>query len=72
MVMRKDLVDIGDINYHERQGEYLNCRNCGYAFGGTRGDYFLFDMDDILSCAYCGSQDLAIVRDVTTQFIVKQ
>ena len=71
MVQRKDLVDIGDNDYDQRQGEYMLCQDCGESLGGTRGDYFNCSMDYIFRCINCGSENIAIVKDITTQKIIK-
>ena len=71
MVQRKDLVDICDNNYNQRQGEYMSCQDCGESFGGTRGDYWSCTMDYVFSCPVCGSENIALVRDITTQNIIK-
>ena len=72
MVKRKDLVDIGDADYKERQDEFMQCQDCGAEFGGTRGDYFNMEMEDIFYCPECGSANIAIVRRVSKIVIVKQ
>ena len=72
MVLRKDLVGIGDDDYHDRQGEYVQCQDCGASFGGTRGDYWEYPMDHMFVCSECRSEILALVRDVVSTRIVKQ
>ena len=72
MIMRKDLADIGDKDYDKRRGEFMQCQDCGEEFGGTRGDFFTIHMDYILYCPECGSENLALVRNVTTTVILKQ
>lgn len=71
MIARKDLVDIGDVDYHDRQGEYMLCQHCSMSFGGTRGDYWQMAMDAVFHCADCQSDNIALVRDVTTTVRVK-
>ncbi len=71
MTQRKDLVDIADENYHSRQGEYMACQVCGKTIGGTRGDYWEYPMDYVFTCE-CGSKDIALVKNVTQQVIIKQ
>jgi len=72
MVKKEDLVDVGDENYSQRQGEYMVCQNCGAQIGGgTRGDYFMLPMDHIFDCPICLSENIAIVKDKTIQEIVK-
>ena len=71
MVQRKDLVDIGDNDYQQRQDEYIQCQDCGESFGGTRGDYFSVPMDYTFKCINCGSKNVALVKDIITTEIVK-
>ena len=73
MVQRKDLVDIGDNDYQQRQGEYIQCQDCGESFGGTRGDFFMQPMDYIFKCPDpdCNGQNVALVKDIITQKIIK-
>ena len=73
MVQRKDLVDIGDNNYSQRQSEYMQCQDCGESFGGTRGDYFTTSMNHIFKCPnpICRSENIALVKDITIIEIVK-
>ena len=74
MVQRKDLVDIGDNDYSQRQSEYMQCQDCGENLGGgTRGDYFTTSMDYIFKCSNprCRSENIALVKDITTQKIIK-
>ncbi len=74
MVQRKDLVDINDNNYNQRQGEYMLCQDCGENLGGgTRGDYFTIEMNTIFRCPnpVCRSENIALVKDITTQNIIK-
>lgn len=70
MVRRRDLVDISDWNYAERAAEYMLCSNCELPIGGTRGDYWHLPMDKVITCPTCGSERLAIVRDVKTIEVV--
>ena len=72
MIKRKDLVDIGDTDYHQRQGEFMECQDCGHEIGGTRGDYWQLDMDQIFTCPDCNSENIAIVRRVCTTKIIRQ
>lgn len=72
MIRRKDLVDIGDADYKERQGEFMECQDCGETAGGTRGDYFQMSMDYAITCWSCGSGNIALVRKVCKNVIVKQ
>ena len=71
MIQRKDLVDIADEDYRDRQGEYMVCQVCGNIMGGTRGDYWQYPMDYVFACN-CRSEDIALVKDVLQQVIVKQ
>ena len=72
MVQKKDLVDISDKDYNQRQGEYMQCRDCGESFGGTQGDYFYFDMHYAFECQKCGSENIVLVKDIITQKIIKE
>ena len=72
MIKRKDLVDVGDADYKERQGEFMQCQDCGEVMGGTRGDFFMMDMEYILVCPECESENVALVRKVCENVIVKQ
>ncbi len=74
MVQRKDLVDISDNNYDQRQGEYMLCQDCGENLGGgTRGDYFTTSMDHVFKCPNpkCRRKNIALVKDITTTEIIK-
>lgn len=70
MVKRKDLTDVGDDDYEQRQSEYMLCQKCGEIIGGTRGDYFQVSYDHIFTCPNCKSDDIAIVEDIVTQEII--
>ena len=72
MIRRKDLVDVGDADYKERQGEFMQCLDCGVEIGGTRGDFFSVVMDFVFICMGCGSENIAIVKIVRKTVIVKQ
>lgn len=72
MVRRKDLVDIGDKDYAKRQGEFMECQDCGVEFGGTRGDFFMLDMDYLFQCPECDGNNIALVRRESETIIVKQ
>lgn len=72
MIRRKDLVDISDKDYKQRQTEFMQCQDCGREFGGTQGDFFTIRMDYILYCPECGSENIAIVKNVITTVILKQ
>lgn len=74
MIRRKDLVDISDDNYQQRQGEFMQCQDCGVGFGGTRGDYFAVSMDYVFHCpnSQCDSINLALVKEIRTIKIIKQ
>lgn len=65
-IRRKDLVDIADDNYQQRKSEFMQCQECGFGFGGTRGDYFTRDMDYIFTCDECDSDNIALVKKVVT------
>jgi Zn finger protein HypA/HybF involved in hydrogenase expression len=65
MVKRKDLVDVGDENYHQRQNEVMQCQDCNELIGGTRGDYWHLPMEHIFECPTCGSTNLHLVTPVT-------
>ena len=71
MVQRKDLASVEDRDWPQRQKEYMKCQDCGASMGGTRGDYYSVPMEHIFKCASCGSQNVKIVVDVTTQKIIK-
>lgn len=72
MIKRKDLVDIGDADYDTRRNEFMQCQDCGKEFGGTQGDFFIIAMDDIFYCPECGSENIAIVRKVCKNVVIKQ
>jgi Zn finger protein HypA/HybF involved in hydrogenase expression len=72
MVRRRDLVDISDKDYRQRQNEYVECQDCGYSFGGTRGDYFMIPMDSSFTCDNCGGKNLALVKDKVITEIIEQ
>ena len=72
MIKRKDLVDIGDKNYHQRQNEVMQCQDCGEIMGGTRGDYWREDMEYIFHCIECESENIALVIPQMCHKIVKQ
>lgn len=72
MIMRKDLVDIGDADYKQRQGEFMQCQDCGCEFGGTRGDFFMTNMEATMDCPECESDNIALVRKVCKNVIVKR
>jgi len=71
MVMKKDLVDVGDKDYDQRQGEFVFCPKCSNEFGGTRGDYFLASPEHIFVCDVCTNKDLQLVRRVCTLEVIK-
>ena len=61
-IYRKDLVDVGDEDYKERQGEFLMCPTCFLESGGTsRGDLWDHPMDFRLCCPECGG-DFMLVK----------
>jgi len=72
MIKRKDLVDVGDADYDTRQGEFMECQDCGAEMGGTRGDFFSLPMDYIFPCYDCKSENIAIVRRECKNVIIKQ
>jgi len=72
MIKRKDLVDIGDSNYQQRQDEFMQCQECGHEFGGTQGDYFTIHMDYALHCPDCNSENIALVKATRVITIIKQ
>ena len=72
MIMRKDLVDISDTNYDTRRNEFMQCQDCGEDFGGTQGDFFMMSDDALFYCPECGSDNIAIVRRVCKNVIIKQ
>ena len=72
MIRRKDLVDIGDGDYQARQEEFMECQDCDAVIGGTRGDFFMADMNWIINCPECGNDDIALVRKVCKNVIVKR
>lgn len=73
VVMRSDLVDIGDKNYGKRRGEFLLCGVCGAETGiGTRGDYFTRPMDYRFACPQCENDaEMYLAKHVTKTVIVK-
>lgn len=71
MIKRKDLVDISDQDWKQRRNEFIQCLDCGVEFGGTRGDFFIIRMDYLLHCPECDSKNLAIVKKVSRNVIVK-
>jgi predicted RNA-binding Zn-ribbon protein involved in translation (DUF1610 family) len=72
MIKRKDLTDIGDKNYNIKQGEYMECQECGEVIGGTRGDYWQCPMDHVFVCPDCGSDDIALCRLQRKSVILKR
>lgn len=72
MIKRRDLVGISDADYATRQGEFMQCQDCGELIGGTRGDYWIMAIDDSFKCPECGSEKIAIARQVCKIVIVKQ
>jgi hypothetical protein len=70
MVRRKDLVDIGDNNYKQRQGEFLVCKDCGQESGGTRGDFFMLSQEAELKCNCNG--ELSLVKAIREIKIIKE
>ena len=72
MIRRKDLVDVGDADYDTRRGEFMQCQDCEEEFGGTQGDYFMMPMSDIFYCPECCSENIAIVRKVCKNVMIKQ
>lgn len=72
MVKRKDLVDISDNDYQQRQDEFMQCQDCGTEFGGTQGDYWTADMNCTLCCPECNSNNIALVKKVCQNVIIKQ
>lgn len=72
MIKRKDLVDVGDADFDTRRSEFMQCQDCGYEFGGTRGDYFTIPMDYIFHCYECSSENIALVWRVDKIVVVKQ
>jgi len=69
--MRKDLVDVGDEDFHIRQGEFMLCLDCREKIGGTQGDYWTLGMNDVIYCPNCESDNIALVVDVTTTKVIK-
>jgi len=72
MIYKKDLVDVADKDYKDRQNEYMLCSNCSESFGGTRGDYFMMPDDVAFTCPECGNKDIKLVEDIIIQKIIKQ
>jgi Zn finger protein HypA/HybF involved in hydrogenase expression len=72
MVRVKDLVDVGDKNYDKRQGEVMYCNNCDSEIGGTRGEIFMTDKEQVMTCPECGSDKISLVKKVTRYEVVKQ
>lgn len=72
MIKRQDLVDIGDTDYGQRRNEFMQCQDCGEEIGGTRGDYWQLDMEYVFSCPDCNSENIALVRKVCQNVIIRQ
>lgn len=72
MVKRENLVNITDDDYKERQGEYMKCYDCGNTMGGTQGDFFSIPMRYVIHCGDCGSENLALVKDVKSTIVLKK
>ena len=72
MIRRKDLVDVGDADFDTRRNEFMQCLDCGEEFAGTRGDFFMTNMEATMDCPGCESENIAIVRRVEKIVIVKQ
>jgi len=74
MIRRKDLADISDADYDKRRDEFMQCQDCGEEFGGTQGDYFMMPMNECISCPGlgCGSENIALVKEVCQNVIIKQ
>ena len=72
MIKRKDLVDIGDADYDTRRNEFMQCQDCREEFGGTQGDYFTIHMDYLIHCPECQSKNIALVKEVRQNVIIKQ
>ncbi|HDY87751.1 MAG TPA: hypothetical protein ENH82_06485 [bacterium] len=72
MVKRKDLVDISDDDYKQRQGEFMQCQECGFEFGGTQGDYFMRPMEYVFQCSDCRGYNIALVKTIKTIKIINQ
>ncbi len=72
MIKRKDLVDVGDKDFDTRRNEFMQCLDCGEEFGGSRGDFFMTNMDATIDCPECESENIAIVRKVYKNVIIKQ
>lgn len=71
MIKRKDLVDVSDKDYDQRRGEFMQCQNCGEEFCGAQGDYWSINMDCAMYCPECNSENIALVRKVCRNVIVK-
>lgn len=71
MIKRKDLADISDENYDSRRNEFMQCLDCNTEFGGTQGDYWLIPVDFIY-CPECNSGNIALVKKVCRNVIIKQ
>jgi hypothetical protein len=72
MIRRRDLVDVGDEDYDVRRDEFMQCLDCGYEFGGTKGDYFTIPMDYVFHCYECDGENIALVRRSCRNIIIKQ
>ena len=72
MIKRKDLVDISDEDYDQRRGEFMQCQDCSCEFGGVQGDFFTIHMDYLLYCPECGNENIALVKKVCQNVIIKQ
>lgn len=72
MIRRKDLAGVGDADFDTRRDDFMQCQDCGYEFGGTKGDYFTIPMDYIFHCYECDSENIALVRCSSNIVIVKQ
>ena len=72
MIRRKDLVDISDKDYDTRRNEFMKSQECGAELVGTQGDFFMMPMSETFSCPACGSENIALVKRVYENVIIKQ
>jgi len=61
-------IRVGDLPDHPRYGVKLYCINCAGEYSATRGDYFLAQPDQLMTC--CGRplllvQDQRLIKRVT-------